>query len=80
MHPYASAKKGRETVNRFQPFFLYLRHQARGVENGSEFGAQRSMHMHIPHMHIPIIMEAVYLMIAPPFQIRVVVGLKPLYE
>ena len=31
--------------------------------------------MHI-HMHIPIIMEALYFMIAPPFRIDVVVGFK----
>ena len=48
-----------------------------GAENGSEFRAQRSVRMHIQHMHISIIMFSemgAYLIAAPPFRIRVALG------
>ena len=48
-----------------------------GAENGSEFRAQRSVRMHIQHMHISIIMFSemgAYFIAAPPFRIRVTLG------
>ena len=64
-------------MNRFLPLMIHRVLYLSGAENGSEFRAQRSVRMHIQHMHISIIMFSemgAYLIAAPPFRIRVTLG------
>ena len=64
-------------MNRFLPLMIHRVLYLSGAENGSEFRAQRSVRMHIQHMHISIIMFSemgAYLIAAPPFRIRVALG------
>ena len=64
-------------MNRFLPLMIHRVLYLSGAENGSEFRAQRSVRMHIQHMHISIIMFSemgAYFIVAPPFRIRVALG------